>query len=181
MERFLRKRRPTVLKPPMAEPFNPYHKWLGIPARDLPADHYRLLGVERFESDPEVISHAADQRMAHVKSFAVGQHSALSQKILGEIAAARVCLLHPEKKARYDAELVQRAGPNATSEAASGLVLEAEPPSYRSRTRRMPGWVIFLGAALTLGVLAAGVLAGGHGLFASGPGGTQRRSATHAG
>ena len=27
--------------------FDPYHKWLGIPPKQQPPDHYRLLGVER--------------------------------------------------------------------------------------------------------------------------------------
>lgn len=43
--------------------------------------------------------------MAHIKSFQTGQHSALSQRILNEIAAARVCLLNAAKKAEYDEEL----------------------------------------------------------------------------
>ena len=38
---------------------DPYHKWLGISPKDQPPDHYRLLGIDRFESDPEVISSAA--------------------------------------------------------------------------------------------------------------------------
>ena len=35
--------------------FDPYHKWLGIPPKDQPPNHYRLLGLSLFESDPEVI------------------------------------------------------------------------------------------------------------------------------
>ncbi len=35
--------------------FAPYHKWLGIPPADQPANHYRLLGLNLFESDPDVI------------------------------------------------------------------------------------------------------------------------------
>ena len=44
----------------MAEGFDPYHKWLGIPPKDQPPNHYRLLGIELFESDPEVIDMAAE-------------------------------------------------------------------------------------------------------------------------
>jgi len=89
----------------MAEPFDPYLKWLGIPPKHQPPNDYRLLGIELFESDPDVISHAADQRMAHLKNFAVGERSALSQKILNEIAAARVRLLNRKHKEKYDAQL----------------------------------------------------------------------------
>ena len=85
--------------------FDPYHKWLGISPKDQPPNHYRLLGIDLFESDPDVISAAADQRMVHVRSFQSGKNSDLSQRVLNEIAAARVCLLSPEKKAEYDAML----------------------------------------------------------------------------
>lgn len=88
-----------------AESFDPYHRWLGIPPKDQPPDHYRLLGVERFESHPEVISDAADRQMAHLRNHQLGEHAAASQKVLNEVAAARVCLLDPQKKAEYDARL----------------------------------------------------------------------------
>ncbi|MGH7140336.1 MAG: 3-keto-disaccharide hydrolase [Pirellulales bacterium] len=85
--------------------FDAYHKWLGIPPQEQPADYYRLLAIARFESDPDVIEGAADRQMAHVRTFQAGQHSALSQKILNELAAARLCLLNAEKKAAYDVTL----------------------------------------------------------------------------
>jgi len=80
--------------------FDPYHKWLGISPKDQPPDHYRLLGIDRFESDVDVIQSAADQRMAHIRSFRVGEHSRLTQEILNEIAAAKVCLLRPDARRR---------------------------------------------------------------------------------
>ncbi len=83
-------------------PFDSYHKWLGIPPQQQPPDHYRLLGLARFESDPEVIASAADARMGHARSFQSGRHGDVSQRILNELAAARLCLLSPEKKAEYD-------------------------------------------------------------------------------
>ena len=42
----------------MPEKFDPYHKWLGIPPKDQPPNHYRLLGIELFESDADVIATA---------------------------------------------------------------------------------------------------------------------------
>ena len=85
--------------------FDPYYQWLAIPPRDRPPNHYRLLGVELFESNADVIATAADKQMAHVRSFQTGKHSALSQKLLNEIAAAKVCLLNPAKKEAYDRQL----------------------------------------------------------------------------
>lgn len=96
--------------------FDPYRKWLGIPAEEQPPNHYRLLGVGLFESDTDVISNAADRQMVHVRTFQSGEHSELSQRILNELATARVCLLDTRKKAEYDEQLrrqlpAQKPGP----------------------------------------------------------------------
>jgi hypothetical protein len=95
---------PRTVEYPMAD-FDPYYQWLAIPPKDQPPNHYRLLGVELFESNADVISHAADKQMAHVRSFQTGKYSAFSQKLLNEIAAAKVCLLNPAKKDAYDETL----------------------------------------------------------------------------
>ena len=80
------------------EGFDPYRKWLGIPAHEQPPNHYRLLGVGLFESDPDVIAGAADRQMSHVRSFLSGQYAGMSQYVLNELAAARMCLLDPQQK-----------------------------------------------------------------------------------
>ena len=56
----------------MADNFDPYLHWLGIRDRQRPPNHYRLLGVELFEDDPDVISNAGDRQMAHVRTFQTG-------------------------------------------------------------------------------------------------------------
>ncbi len=73
----------------MPEPFDAYHKWLAIPPEDQPPNAYRLLGVKLFESDLDVISHAADARMAQVRTFQSGAHAALSQTLLNQLASVR--------------------------------------------------------------------------------------------
>ncbi len=83
--------------------FDPYHKWLGIAPKDQPPNHYRLLAVDLFESDLEVIDAGANRQMAYLQQRATGEHGSLSQKLLNEIAAARLCLLNPRQKAEYDA------------------------------------------------------------------------------
>ena len=94
----------------MADSFDPYHKWLGIPPQDQPANHYRLLGVERLEDDADVISSAADQRMNFLRQFQNGERTVLAQQLLNEIASARVCLLDVKKKEDYDRNLKQEMG-----------------------------------------------------------------------
>lgn len=89
----------------MAESFDPYHVWLGIPPEDQPPNHYRLLGIRPFESNPDVIDNMADQRMTHLRTFQTGKNGKLSQKLLNEVAAARLCLLGEKTKREYDEKL----------------------------------------------------------------------------
>ncbi len=101
---------------------DPYHKWLGIPPKHQPPDHYRLLGLEPFEDDRNVIATAADRQMGFIKTYQTGPPEAeeLSQRILNELAAARICLLNRKKKDVYDrglrAELEKKQANTAVSE-----------------------------------------------------------------
>lgn len=92
----------------MAERFDPYYTWLGIPPEEQPPDHYRLLGVRRFETNDDAIANAADQRMAYVRTFQTGKRSKESQSLLNEIAAARGVLLDPQRRPAYDDQLRRR-------------------------------------------------------------------------
>jgi hypothetical protein len=91
--------------PETTQTFDVYHKWLGIPPAEQPPNHYRLLGIAKFEGDADVIETAAEQRMTLVRSRQTGKYAAESQKLLNEIAAARVELLQPDRKQAYDATL----------------------------------------------------------------------------
>lgn len=91
----------------MSSGFDPYHKWLGIPPKDQPPHLYRLLGIDAFESDLDVIDIAADQRIRALRGFQSGPHGAESQKLLNEVASARLLLLDPDRKDQYDRELRQ--------------------------------------------------------------------------
>lgn len=91
----------------------PYHKWLGIPENELPPNHYRLLGIPLFECDPEVIENAADQRSGYLRSFHNSQHVDVAERMLNEVAAAKICLLRPGRREKYDAVL--RASVHETS------------------------------------------------------------------
>ena len=92
----------------MAEKFDPYYKWLGIPPKDQPPHHYRLLGIELFEPDRDVIDAAANRLMGYLKELAAGDDALYSQNLLNEITRARLCLLNKEKRAAYDQELREK-------------------------------------------------------------------------
>jgi hypothetical protein len=81
----------------MVEGFDPYRIWLGIPPAEQPAHHYRLLGIGLFESNLDVIEGAADRQMAHVQKHKIGQHSADSQRLLNELAKAKLTLMNAAK------------------------------------------------------------------------------------
>jgi len=91
----------------MAEPFDPYYQWLGIPPEDHPPNHYRLLGIKWFEDNPEVIAAAVDRQVMHLRTYQIGNYSEVSQRLLGEVIAAKLCLLNPKKKADYDQALLE--------------------------------------------------------------------------
>src|SRR5689334_25098869 len=114
----------------MAEEFDPYRKWLGIPPKDQPPNHYRLLGIAHFEDDPDVIENAATRQMAHVRTFQGGKNGPLSQRILNELTVAKLCLLQPAKKQAYDVVLREELA--AAGKLSSEGVLDAavEEPEY---------------------------------------------------
>jgi hypothetical protein len=123
--------------------FDPYHKWLGIRPEEQPANHYRLLGLTLFEDDLDTISRAADQRMDHVRSFRTGSHAVLSQQILNELAAARVCLLNQQKKAAYDQGLRATIVPPSPPPTRESLIAveqsgipNVEPPSIHTTHKK---------------------------------------------
>jgi hypothetical protein len=157
----------------MSEKFDPYHKWLGIPLKDQPPNHYRLLGICDFEDDPDVIDHAADQRMTHVRSVPSRDKLEVAQKILNKIASARVCLLNPADKEAYDRQLrrqvvVPQAPPAMlpvaqpvpavplAEEAASDAMPELASTPVPKATRRqgIPTWQI----AAALGIVGTAVV-----------------------
>ena len=94
----------------MAEQFDPYYQWLGIPQDERPINKYRLLALQLFESDEDVIANAADRQMAFIRTFQSGAHSAESQMLLNELSSARVTLLNKDLKAEYDQQLRQTLG-----------------------------------------------------------------------
>ena len=117
----------------MPESFDPYLSWLGIRDPERPPNHYRLLGVAPFENDPEILAHAADRQMSHVRTFQAGRRSAESQRLLNELATAKVCLLNPKKKADYDAALQAKEAAAAAPPLAvpPPLPVEGHPPRPR--------------------------------------------------
>ncbi len=98
--------------------FDPYYEWLQIDPSEQPATLYRLLGLsDAFvrkafgrpltEQEKRVVENAADQRMAHLRTFQTGRNSAECQRLLNEVSRAKITLLDGAKKQQYDSTLGQ--------------------------------------------------------------------------
>ena len=85
------------------------------------------LGLSLFESNAEVVRIAAERQMAHLRMFQLGQHAELSQKLLNEVAAARITLLNPEKKAAYDRQLADSLGMESAQAGQEHIPMEGRP------------------------------------------------------
>ena len=124
--------------------FDPYYRWLGIAVEEQPPHYYRLLGLNPLESDPEVIALAADRQMSHIKSLAGGKQAEASQKLLNELAHARVELLNAKRKQAYDHQLRQALSAATPPPLAAGATpplrqqFHSRPILWQSKTR--PGW-----------------------------------------
>ncbi len=124
---------------PESPDFDPYLKWLGIRDSTRPVNHYRLLGLDLYESDPDVISMAADRQMAHIRTYQNGPNGDLSQQILSELARARRCLLMAEKKATYDQQLKSALNPDRVPPGPLPLATPVnQPPAQGPVNHRFP-------------------------------------------
>jgi outer membrane biosynthesis protein TonB len=89
----------------MTDNFDPYKDWLGIEPHERPANHYRLLGLELFNANPDDVRRAAETRMQLLRSYQSGPRGKHTQKLLNEISAAKLCLLDDNTRITYDAAL----------------------------------------------------------------------------
>ncbi|MDE0939710.1 MAG: hypothetical protein OSA43_07125, partial [Pirellulales bacterium] len=115
----------------MPDSFDPYHKWLAIPPEDQPPSHYRLLVIDAFEQDEEVIANAAEQRLSHLRILEMGEQGATATELIKEIKAARSCLLDPQTRSSYEAQL--------RGESSAEPVVELESPKGTGSTGRKKG------------------------------------------
>ncbi len=92
----------------MSQEFDPYFTWLKIPPSEQPPNHYRLLNTARFESDPEIIESAVARLVTLLQNVSTGDKAEHAQKILNDVAKARLCLSDPQRKAEYDKQLAKK-------------------------------------------------------------------------
>ncbi len=86
--------------------FDPYYKWLGIQSDEQPPDHYRLLGIERFELNADVIINAAERQADQLKRYLSGDDGKTAAWLLEAVSKARNCLLGIDSHRHYAAQLM---------------------------------------------------------------------------
>ena len=118
--------------------FDAYHEWLGIPPSDQPPNHYRLLGLQDFESNDKAIENAADRLMSYLRSFQTGSRADVVGPLLNEVSAARLTLLDPSSKKGYDYQLRERlsGGGGASEPPARRVVDPPVQPVTRHRAQK---------------------------------------------
>jgi hypothetical protein len=82
-----------------------YKEWLGIPDGPRPPDQYELLRLVKFEDSTDKVRANYKKLNAHVRKYATGQYSVISQNLLNELAKSMLCLTDPERKREYDESL----------------------------------------------------------------------------
>jgi hypothetical protein len=115
--------------------FDPLHKWLGIPPGEQPPHHYRLLGIEPFEGDAEVIDVAADKQLAFLHDLTNGERAEIAERLSNQVSAARICLLNEKKKRAYDEVLrgqLERSA-EAVSRSSVGPAYDVSQPRQSDR------------------------------------------------
>lgn len=147
--------------------FDPYRKWFGIPVKDQPPNHYRLLGVELYENDLDVIEGAAERQMNFVRQYQSGEHAADAAKILNELAIARLCLMKPATKSSYDEKLRGQLAPltDSPDDFSDLPITDLQPKrskSKKSASRKSqgipPNMLLLGGVGLAICLLAAFLL-----------------------
>ena len=149
--------------------FDPYLQWLGIRDPDRPINYYRLLGLDLFEADQQIISMAADRQMEHVRCFQNGPQGRACNDLLNELAVARRRLLTAEQKQEYDNQLrASIDGPPLL--ARESQVIKTDPNIRQKQARRerravawgLIGWVAGAVAAVGVGgfIVTSGIIPG---------------------
>ena len=119
-----------------SQDFDPYHVWLGIPKREQPPTHYRLLGVSKDEGNRLVIEEAVIRQTTYLRTYQLGTRAQICTQLLEEIAQAGRVLLDPVKRKAYDSQL-ESAVPK-------------RPKSWAGERIQLPLWVWLV----SLGVIA---------------------------
>lgn len=126
----------------MAKKFDPMHEWLGISPAEQPPSHYRLLGIEKFESRPDVIQSAANRLKDLLQKNATAGHGEDAKDLYEEVKKAKKILLNEERKAIYDRLLAKESRKRfvAPSRSARNHKLEESDVDHELRRKELSSY-----------------------------------------
>ena len=119
--------------------FDPYWEWLKIPPEQNPPNYYQLLGLPVLENDQAVIEQSVTALVNKLQRLSHGPHVDAAQKLLNEVARARLCLTQPEKKHVYDHRLRQQLSSKSSTSRSPGIshtAVKAESMAETGRANR---------------------------------------------
>ncbi|MDB5329551.1 MAG: type fimbrial assembly protein PilB [Phycisphaerales bacterium] len=109
-----------------------YSQWLRIPPDvSRPPNHYALLGLPTFCADAKAIEEAADRQLERLDRHALDpdlERRAQCQRMMDEVAQARLTVIHPQRRAAYDRRLIAN-GVVPVSDAQSDPTTASEIPA----------------------------------------------------
>ena len=129
-----------------------YTRLLGIAPGKRPPNYYELLGLALFTSNFRWIESAVHRRMEELDPFALHPDAAVRrgmQELVTEVAQARVCLVDPETKRKYDRELAASLGLNTET---------VDLPAPASRRKIAIATALAACAVMVIAVTVAAVL-----------------------
>lgn len=138
--------------------FDPYDVWLGIPPSEQPADYYRLLGINRFENNQEVIANAVQRQTRHIESFKAGANASEAERLLNKLATASACLSDVAKKRVYDRAMSGIVAPENSPPVAADAPMTRSPQSATTRPRPRTRGPLVEVATIVLGGVAGLVI-----------------------
>lgn len=129
--------------------FDPYRTWLGIQTTDRAPNFYELLAIGRDEHDAQVIQNAFEQRSKLVKSKRGTGHDADVNSMLIQLHDAKMTLLQPQMRAKYDRRLHR----SQTRRTNLGTVPQTSAPRGRGTVGEESGIVkMFVGIFAVLAI-----------------------------
>lgn len=91
----------------MSNEFDPYRQWLGISKDEpRPLSYYRLLGIEKFESDVGVIANSAERQIKHLRKYNSSDHGKLAELLINELIKAKLVLIKQDRREAYNRTLL---------------------------------------------------------------------------
>lgn len=111
----------------MSQGFNAYREWLGVAGQSEIPSYYELLALRPLEPDTAQIEAAYQRQSARLATHLSGAQADIAQRLMGELAEARLTLLTPTAKRAYDAALAGAVGSAPRVTASPSPVTQSAP------------------------------------------------------